>query len=69
MEPVISPIILNTWVSHISDPFISIDAIEVLEVTFVFLALCLFHVVNKRLLIETERTEVCGRQIRMMDMS
>ncbi|KMT08396.1 hypothetical protein BVRB_6g140740 [Beta vulgaris subsp. vulgaris] len=31
VEPVISPIILNTWVSHISDPFISIDAIEVLE--------------------------------------
>ncbi|XP_056696512.1 uncharacterized protein [Spinacia oleracea] len=31
VEPVISPIILNTWVSHVSDPFISIDAIEVLE--------------------------------------
>lgn len=32
IEPVISPLILNTWVSHVSDPFISIDAIEVLEV-------------------------------------
>uniref|UniRef100_A0A803L7D5 Importin N-terminal domain-containing protein n=1 Tax=Chenopodium quinoa TaxID=63459 RepID=A0A803L7D5_CHEQI len=31
VEPIISPIILNTWVSHVSDPFISIDAIEVLE--------------------------------------
>ncbi|XP_039044693.1 importin-9-like [Hibiscus syriacus] len=30
-EPIISPIILNMWVLHISDPFISIDAIEVLE--------------------------------------
>lgn len=32
IEPVISPIILNMWVSHVSDPFISIDAVEVLEV-------------------------------------
>ncbi|KAF7136635.1 hypothetical protein RHSIM_Rhsim08G0040600 [Rhododendron simsii] len=31
IEPVISPIILNMWVSHVSDPFISIDAVEVLE--------------------------------------
>ncbi|PPS11714.1 hypothetical protein GOBAR_AA08924 [Gossypium barbadense] len=31
-EPIISPIILNMWVLHISDPFICIDAIEVLEV-------------------------------------
>lgn len=31
VEPIIAPIILNTWVSHVSDPFISIDAIEVLE--------------------------------------
>ncbi|MQL84216.1 hypothetical protein Taro_016714 [Colocasia esculenta] len=31
LEPVISPIILNTWVQHVSDPFISIDAVEVLE--------------------------------------
>ncbi|KAF3430975.1 hypothetical protein FNV43_RR25705 [Rhamnella rubrinervis] len=31
IEPVISPLILNMWVSHVSDPFISIDAIEVLE--------------------------------------
>ncbi|KAG8475591.1 hypothetical protein CXB51_032476 [Gossypium anomalum] len=30
-EPIISPIILNMWVLHISDPFICIDAIEVLE--------------------------------------
>ncbi|KAL5553552.1 hypothetical protein UlMin_040953 [Ulmus minor] len=31
IEPIISPVILNLWVSHVSDPFISIDAIEVLE--------------------------------------
>lgn len=31
MEPIISPVILNIWLSHVSDPFISIDAIEVLE--------------------------------------
>ncbi|XVE74462.1 hypothetical protein DITRI_Ditri12bG0018900 [Diplodiscus trichospermus] len=30
-EPIISPIILNMWAMHVSDPFISIDAIEVLE--------------------------------------
>ncbi|KAH7569912.1 hypothetical protein JRO89_XS05G0017400 [Xanthoceras sorbifolium] len=32
MELVITPLILNMWVSHVSDPFIIIDAIEVLEV-------------------------------------
>lgn len=32
MESIISPVVLNTWVSHVSDPFIGIDAIEVLEV-------------------------------------
>ncbi|KAK6134049.1 hypothetical protein DH2020_032194 [Rehmannia glutinosa] len=32
IEPVISPIMLNMWASHVSDPFISIDALEVLEV-------------------------------------
>ncbi|KAL7132572.1 hypothetical protein ABFS83_12G083800 [Erythranthe nasuta] len=31
IEPVISPILLNMWASHVSDPFISIDALEVLE--------------------------------------
>ncbi|XP_059648675.1 uncharacterized protein LOC132294728 [Cornus florida] len=31
IEPIISPIILNMWASHVSDPFISIDAAEVLE--------------------------------------
>ncbi|KAL5826158.1 hypothetical protein ACOSQ4_017955 [Xanthoceras sorbifolium] len=31
MELVITPLILNMWVSHVSDPFIIIDAIEVLE--------------------------------------
>lgn len=31
MEPMISPLILNIWALHVSDPFISIDAIEVLE--------------------------------------
>jgi hypothetical protein len=32
IEPIISPIILDVWAQHIADPFISIDAIEVLEV-------------------------------------
>ncbi|XP_073131458.1 uncharacterized protein [Henckelia pumila] len=31
IEPVISPIILNMWASHVSNPFIIIDALEVLE--------------------------------------
>ncbi|KAB1206509.1 Importin-9 [Morella rubra] len=31
MEPIISPVILNAWAVHVSDPFISIDALEVLE--------------------------------------
>ncbi|KAL0463669.1 UNVERIFIED_CONTAM: hypothetical protein Slati_0254500, partial [Sesamum latifolium] len=31
IEPVVSPTILNMWASHVSDPFISIDALEVLE--------------------------------------
>ncbi|GER31907.1 importin beta-2 subunit family protein [Striga asiatica] len=31
IEPVLSPIMLNMWASHVSDPFISIDVLEVLE--------------------------------------
>ncbi|XP_010532428.1 PREDICTED: importin-9 [Tarenaya hassleriana] len=31
IESIISPVILNVWVAHVSDPFISIDVIEVLE--------------------------------------
>lgn len=31
VEPIISPIILNMWASNVSDPFISVDAVEVLE--------------------------------------
>jgi hypothetical protein len=31
VEHIISPIILNMWALHVSDPFISIDALEVLE--------------------------------------
>ncbi|KAM7276774.1 hypothetical protein ACFE04_018640 [Oxalis oulophora] len=31
IEPIISPIILNVWASHVSDPFISTEAVEVLE--------------------------------------
>uniref|UniRef100_A0A0D3GF90 Importin-9 central HEAT repeats domain-containing protein n=1 Tax=Oryza barthii TaxID=65489 RepID=A0A0D3GF90_9ORYZ len=31
IEPVISPVILDVWAQHIADPFISIDAVEVLE--------------------------------------
>ncbi|KAK3020779.1 hypothetical protein RJ639_045851, partial [Escallonia herrerae] len=31
IERILSPIILNMWASHVSDPFISIDALEVLE--------------------------------------
>ncbi|XP_059317050.1 uncharacterized protein LOC132067756 isoform X2 [Lycium ferocissimum] len=30
-EPVLSPIILNMWASNVADPFVSIDALEVLE--------------------------------------
>ncbi|XP_057962818.1 uncharacterized protein LOC131154215 [Malania oleifera] len=31
IEPILSPIILNVWALHVSDPFISIDAVEILE--------------------------------------
>jgi hypothetical protein len=34
IEPVISPIILDVWAQNIADPFISIDAVEVLEVIY-----------------------------------
>lgn len=37
IEPVISPIILDVWSQHVSDPFISIDAVEVLEVLSMYL--------------------------------
>ncbi|KAJ6429672.1 hypothetical protein OIU84_021135 [Salix udensis] len=30
-ESVVSPVVLNMWALHVSDPFLSIDAIEVLE--------------------------------------
>ncbi|XP_043701110.1 importin-9 isoform X2 [Telopea speciosissima] len=31
IEPIISPIVLNMWAENVSDPFISIDAVDVLE--------------------------------------
>ncbi|KAK7348836.1 hypothetical protein VNO80_23551 [Phaseolus coccineus] len=31
VENMIAPVILNVWASHVSDPFISIDALEILE--------------------------------------
>ncbi|KMZ71141.1 Importin beta-2 subunit family protein [Zostera marina] len=31
IEPILSPIVLNKWVQVVSDPFISIDALDVLE--------------------------------------
>ncbi|CAN4124710.1 unnamed protein product [Withania somnifera] len=31
IEPVLSPIILNMWLSNVADPFVSIDALDVLE--------------------------------------
>ncbi|CAH9119623.1 unnamed protein product [Cuscuta europaea] len=31
VESILSPIILNVWASHVTDPFASIDALEVLE--------------------------------------
>ncbi|KAL4375412.1 hypothetical protein AHAS_Ahas05G0279200 [Arachis hypogaea] len=31
VESIISPVILNVWALHVSDPFISIDALEVIE--------------------------------------
>lgn len=41
IESILSPVILNMWVMHVSDPFISIDAVEVLEVCFlVFVVRC-----------------------------
>lgn len=47
IEPILSPVILKMWASHVSDPFISIDLIEVLEVilakhtrTYVFIDFC-----------------------------
>ena len=41
VEHMISPVILNLWASHVSDPFISIDALEVLEVMIFF-----FQIIN-----------------------
>lgn len=40
VESIVSPVILHTWALHISDPFISIDAIDVLEVTHTLLCIC-----------------------------
>lgn len=34
IEPILSPVILDLWAADVSDPFSSIDALEVLEVTF-----------------------------------
>ncbi|XP_074383477.1 uncharacterized protein LOC141725016 isoform X3 [Apium graveolens] len=31
IEPLISPVILGMWALHVSDPFVSIDALEILE--------------------------------------
>ncbi|KAG9448691.1 hypothetical protein H6P81_008656 [Aristolochia fimbriata] len=31
VEPILSPIILNLWAQHVSDPFMCIDIVEVLE--------------------------------------
>lgn len=31
-EPVISPLLLNVWALNVSDPFISFDALDTLEV-------------------------------------
>ena len=32
MESRLSPLVLNIWRQYISDPFVSMDAVEVLEV-------------------------------------
>ncbi|XP_058114945.1 uncharacterized protein LOC131257969 isoform X2 [Magnolia sinica] len=31
VEPIISPVILNMWAEHVSDPFTTIDIVEILE--------------------------------------
>jgi len=41
VENMIAPVILNVWASHVSDPFISIDALEILEVMVLFLYILL----------------------------
>uniref|UniRef100_A0A2P2M7S1 Importin-9 isoform X1 n=1 Tax=Rhizophora mucronata TaxID=61149 RepID=A0A2P2M7S1_RHIMU len=55
IESIISPVILNVWASHVSDPFISIYAIEVLEVfisSIVTLVMIhVFYFVFKRILV------------------
>lgn len=33
-EPVISPLLLNIWALNVSDPFISFDSLDTLEVRF-----------------------------------
>ncbi|KAL8540287.1 hypothetical protein ACS0TY_001762 [Phlomoides rotata] len=38
IEPILTPIMLNMWASHVSDPFISIDALEVLELILAFIS-------------------------------
>lgn len=48
IEPVLSPILLNMWASHVSDPFISIDALEVLEA--IKKAPCCIHPLVSRVL-------------------
>lgn len=44
IESIISPVILNVWVAHVSDPFMSIDIIDVLEVNRVIVVIIHFVV-------------------------
>lgn len=46
IESIISPVILNVWVAHVSDPFMSIDVIDVLEVNRVIVVIIHFVVRN-----------------------
>lgn len=46
VEHVISPVILNVWASHVLEPFMSIDALEVLEAIKSILG-CIHPLVSK----------------------
>ncbi|KAL9259302.1 Importin-9-like protein [Drosera capensis] len=56
VEPAISPIILTLWASHVSDPFISVDAIEVLE-AIKNAPGCIWPLVSRVLSFPTEQPE------------
>lgn len=50
-EPIISPLLLNTWALNVSDPFISIDSLDTLEVRLKLLPFCAFLVICHKCLL------------------